>query len=57
MKKRYIHPAIAVIKYDLCQPMLTASMPLSDVDTSTQFGREGFFSIEEDDPISFILNN
>lgn len=40
MKKTYIQPTLLVVKYDLCQPMLTTSIPLSDIDTGTQLAPE-----------------
>ena len=55
MKKRYFQPSMAVVKYDLCQPMLTASMPLSNLETSIQFGREGLIIPGEEDPINLLL--
>jgi len=43
MKKKYIQPIVEVIEYNLCQPMLTTSVPLSDTGTGTQFAPEGEF--------------
>lgn len=47
MKKKYIRPTVEVIEYNLRQPMLTASIPLSDTDTNIQFAPEGEFEIYE----------
>jgi hypothetical protein len=43
MKKKYIQPIVEVIEYNLCQPMLTTSVPLSNTETDTQFAPEGEF--------------
>ena len=37
MKKKYIQPTVDVIEYNLRQPMLTGSLPLSDTGTDIQF--------------------
>ena len=57
MKKTYIQPATEVIRYHLCQPMLTTSLPLSNTDTETQFAPEGMFDFEKEGPINFILTH
>ena len=42
MKKKYIQPTTDVIQYNLCQPMFSGSIPLSDTtDTDVQFAPEG----------------
>jgi len=43
MKKKYIQPIVEVIEYNLCQPMLAGSLPMSEDPTSTQFAPEGEF--------------
>ena len=37
MKKKYIQPTVEVIEYNLRQPMLIGSLPLSDTGTDIQF--------------------
>ena len=61
MKKTYIHPTTEVIHYNLCQPMLTTSVTLSETGTDIQFSREetldlddgNFFGFEEESPFDF----
>ena len=48
MKKTYNHPTLAVIRCNHCQPVLTASIPLSDTTTGTQFAPEDFFDVDDD---------
>jgi hypothetical protein len=57
MKKTYIQPTTEVIRYHLCQPMLTTSMPLSDTPTGTQFAPEGLFDFDDDNHINTLLFN
>ena len=47
MKKKYIQPTVDVIEYNLRQPMLTGSLPLSNTGTDTQFAPEGEFDSYE----------
>ena len=47
MKKKYIQPTLDVIEYNLRQPMLTTSVPLSNTGTDTQFAPEGEFDSYE----------
>jgi hypothetical protein len=49
MKKKYQHPTTEVVKYELCQPMLSASVivPLSEEPTGTQFSPENIILFGE----------
>jgi len=42
-----MQPTIEVIEYNLYQPMLTGSLPLSNTGTDTQFAPEGEFDSYE----------
>lgn len=55
-KKTYIQPTTEVIRYHLCQPMLTTSMPLSDTPTGTQFAREDFFDVDDDSALDAFFD-
>lgn len=47
MKKEYIHPTMVVIEYNACQPILTGSFTLNEINTGTQYTREGIFDIDQ----------
>ena len=55
MKKTYNHPTLAVIHCNHCQPVLTASIPLSDTGTNTQFAPEGIFDADDDSALEAMF--
>ena len=56
MKKTYNHPTLAVIRCNHCQPVLTASIPLSDTTTGTQFAPEDFFDVDDDSSLDAFFD-
>lgn len=47
---------MAVIRCNHCQPVLTASIPLSDTTTGTQFAPEGFFDVDDDSALDAFFD-